>query len=65
MSSVTRSHLPSAQAARAVTSPAGVSSRTTVSGSVIATMPVSSSTVVTQMLFEPDMAWARSPCRIR
>ena len=44
--------------ARAVTSttPAGASSRTVVSGSCISTMPVSSSTVATQIVFEPDIA---------
>ena len=34
----------------------GASSRTTVSGSVIGTIPVSSKTVVVQIVFEPDMA---------
>ena len=43
---------------RAVTSttPAGASSRSVVSGSRISTMPVSSSTVATQIVFEPDIA---------
>ena len=65
MSRLTRSHLPFRHCAVAVTMPAGVSSRTMVSGSRIGRMPVSSRTVVTQMAFEPDMAWARSPCRMR
>ena len=52
----TLSHRPSRHAARASTTPPGASSRTTVSGSVISTMPVSSSTVVVQIVFEPDMA---------
>ena len=47
--------MPSRQRARAVTGPAGVSRRTTVSGSSIGTMPVSSSTVTVQMEFEPDI----------
>ena len=41
-----------------------MSSITTVSGSFISTMPVSSSAVVTQIAFEPDMAWAWSACRM-
>ena len=52
----TLSQRPSRQAARASTTPPGASSRTTVSGSVIASMPVSSRTVVVQIVFEPDMA---------
>ena len=38
------------------TTPPGASRRSTVSGSRISTMPVSSSTVVVQMVLEPDMA---------
>ncbi len=37
------------------TRPPGVSSTSTVSGSVIATMPVSSSTVTVQIVLEPDI----------
>ena len=65
MSRATRSQRPSRQVARAVTSPAGVSSTTVVSGSSMVTMPVSRRTVVTQMLLEPDMAWAWSAWRTR
>ena len=36
--------------------PAGDSSVSSVVGSVIGRMPVSSSTVATQMVFEPDIA---------
>ncbi len=54
--SSTLSHLPSRQAARASTTPPGASRRTTVSGSRISTIPVSSSTVVVQIVFDPDMA---------
>ena len=50
-----RSTRPSRQAARASISPPGASSLMTVSGSVIARMPVSSSTVATQIAFEPDI----------
>ncbi|MNN96393.1 hypothetical protein D3C81_2153700 [compost metagenome] len=46
----------------AVTSPAGVSSTTVVSGSCIGTMPSSSSAVTTQMQLLPDMGWALSAC---
>ena len=52
----TLSTRPSRHVARASTTPPGASSRTTVSGSAIATMPVSSRTVVVQIVFEPDMA---------
>ena len=45
-----------AAAARTSTTPAGASSRSVVSGSRISTMPVSSSTVATQIVFEPDIA---------
>ena len=55
-SNVTRVTLPSAQSARTLTSPAGASSVNSVTGSIIGRMPVSSSTVVTQIVFEPDMA---------
>ena len=54
--SSTDSHFPSRQAARASTTPAGASSRSVVSGSRISTMPVSSRTVATQIVFEPDIA---------
>ena len=54
--SSTLSHLPSLQRAVTSTTPAGASSRTVVSGSCISTMPVSSSTVATQIVFEPDIA---------
>src|SRR3954466_4067818 len=47
--------LPSAQSARTRISPAGASSVSSVTGSVIATMPVSSSAVVTQMVLVPDI----------
>ena len=46
---------PSRHAARTSTTPPGASSRSTVSGSVIGTMPVSSSTVAVQIVFEPDI----------
>ena len=45
-----------AQPAVTSTTPAGASSRNVVSGSRISTMPVSSRTVATQIVFEPDMA---------
>ncbi len=51
----TDSQRPSRQRARASTTPPGASSRTTVSGSCISTMPVSSSTVVVAIVFEPDI----------
>ncbi len=54
--SSTLSQRPSRQIARTSTTPPGASSRTTVSGSVISTIPVSSRTVVVQIVFEPDMA---------
>ena len=47
---------PSRQAQRTSTTPAGASSRSTVSGSRSSTIPVSSSTVATQIVFEPDMS---------
>src|SRR5579862_3974318 len=52
----TLSHRPSRHEARTSTTPAGASSRTIVSGSRISTRPVSRSTVVTQIVFEPDIA---------
>ena len=55
-SSSTLSTLPSRQRARISTGPAGASSRTTVSGSLIGTSPSSSRTVATQIVFEPDIA---------
>ena len=54
--SSTLSQRPSRQLARTSTTPPGASSLTTVSGSRIATIPVSSSTVAVQIVFEPDMA---------
>ena len=48
--SVTERARPSSTATRASTSPAGVSSRTTVSGSRTSTMPVSTSTVATPIV---------------
>ena len=63
-SSVTRSQRPSRHVATVRTSPAAVSSTTSVSGSVIGTAPVSSSAVTTQIVFEPLIACARSGCRI-
>ena len=55
MRKVTSRHLPSRTAACTRTSPAGVSSVSSVTGSVTATMPVSISAVTTQMVFEPDI----------
>ena len=52
----TLSHLPLLHRAVTSTTPAGASSRSVVSGSCIATIPVSSSTVATQIVFEPDIA---------
>ena len=51
----TDSQRPSRQIARASTTPPGASSRTIVSGSCIGSMPVSSSTVVVQIVLEPDI----------
>ena len=51
----TDSQRPSRQVARTSTTPPGASSRTIVSGSCIGSMPVSSSTVTTQIVFEPDI----------
>ncbi len=52
----TLSHRPSRQRARTSTTPPGASRRRTVSGSCISSMPVSSRTVVVQIVFEPDIA---------
>jgi hypothetical protein len=52
----TLSQRPSRQAALTSTTPAGASRRSVVSGSRSSTMPVSSSTVATQIVFEPDIA---------
>ncbi len=54
--SSTLSHRPSRQLAVTSTTPAGASSRSVVSGSCISTMPVSSRTVATQIVFDPDIA---------
>ena len=51
----TLSQRPSRQAARTSTTPPGASSRRTVSGTDIGRMPVSSSTVAVQIVFEPDI----------
>ena len=55
-SSSTHSTLPARQPAVMSIGPPGASSRNVVIGSRISTMPVSSSTVATQMVFEPDIA---------
>jgi hypothetical protein len=47
--------LPSRQRASTGTGPAGVSSVSRVTGSRIGSIPVSSSTVTVQMVFEPDI----------
>ncbi len=47
--------LPPSQVARMRMSPAGASSVISVTGSVIGSMPVSSSAVATQIVFVPDM----------
>ena len=52
---VTPVTLPPAQVARTRISPAGASSVTSVTGSVIGSMPVSSSTVATHIVFVPDI----------
>jgi hypothetical protein len=52
---VTSSTTPSRHRARTSTSPPGASSTSRVSGSSIGRMPVSSSTVTTQIEFEPDI----------
>ena len=54
-SNSTERHLPSRHSATALTGPAGVSTITTVSGSFIATAPVSSRTVTVHSRFEPDI----------
>ena len=46
---------PFLQSARTATSPAGVSSTNSVTGSFIESMPVSSRTVVVQMVLVPDI----------
>ena len=51
----TLSQRPSRQPPGTSTTPPGASSRSTVSGSRISTMPVSSSTVAVQIVFEPDI----------
>ena len=53
--SSTLSHLPPLHLARTSTRPAGASRLNVVSGSCISTIPVSSSTVATQIVFDPDM----------
>ena len=60
---LTRSQRPSRQVASVRTSPAAVSSVTTVVGSVIGSVPVSRSAVTTQIVFDPLMACARSAWR--
>ena len=52
---VTPVTLPPAQAAVTRMRPAGASSTSSVSGSVIGSIPVSSSAVTTQIVFEPDI----------
>ena len=54
-SNSTDRHRPSRHSATALTGPAGVSTITMVSGSLIGTMPVSRMTVTVQIRFEPDM----------
>ena len=54
-SNVTRSQRPSRQSAVTRTRPAGASSTSDVTGSVIGTMPVSRITVAVLIVFEPDM----------
>ena len=54
--SSTLSTRPLRQRAVTSTSPAGASSRSVVSGSRNSTIPVSSSTVATQIVFDPDIA---------
>lgn len=53
--SVTDSAWPSFTATSAMTSPAGVSNRTVVTGSTTSTMPVSTSTVATPIVPCPHM----------
>ena len=52
---VMRSALPLRQKARALTKPPGASITNFVSGSVMGTIPVSSTTVATQIEFDPDI----------
>ena len=52
---VTETHLPFSQRARMSTLPPGMSREKRVSGSLIATMPVSSRTVEMQIELEPDI----------
>jgi hypothetical protein len=52
---VIRSALPLRQSARALTKPPGASISSSVSGSAMGTIPASSTTVATQMEFDPDM----------
>ena len=54
-STSTHSTLPARQPAVMSTRPPGASSANVVTGSPIATMPVSRSTVTTQIVFEPDI----------
>ena len=56
MTSLTRCTLLSAQVHSTSISPAGDSSTSRVTGSVMGSIPVSSSTVATHIVFEPDMA---------
>ena len=51
----TDTHLPSRHCATALTGPAGVSTVTSVAGSRIGTIPVSSATVTVQIKLEPDI----------
>src|SRR6266480_6834005 len=53
--SSTLSQRPSRQAACTSMTPAGASSRNVVSGSRMATIPVSRRTVATQIVFDPDI----------
>ena len=60
---VTRRTLPPSQSARTFTRPAGASRTSSVTGSTIGTMPVSSATVTVQIVLEPDII-AYSVCSI-
>jgi hypothetical protein len=53
---VTPVTFPSLQSQRSLISPAGASRTSSVTGSVIGTMPVSSSTVAVQIVLLPDIA---------
>jgi hypothetical protein len=55
LSKVTLTHLPSRHSAVTGTSPAGASSVSLVTGSVIGSMPVSSRAVTVQIVFVPDI----------